>query len=148
MENPEAVAVLIAAEGSLSLIKNNSGTSHPGYQARISVYNTDRALLEWVQDKTRMGNIPSPQDKKRWLPNAKPAYIWRVTDLRGVKQICEEILPYLPIKIKQCELILEFIELRQSKFKHWYTHDISYGEREKEIYEEMKILNKKGDAID
>ncbi len=52
-----------------------------------------------------------------------------------IKSFCEEILPFLPAKRKQAELLIEYCSRRRFS---------RYNERDYEIYAEMKKLNKRG----
>lgn len=65
----------------------------------------------------------------------KNLYNWHVTSVAGVYTLLSKLSPFLLMKRKQCDLMLEYckgrLEDNLSKPREWY-------------YDEMKELNKKG----
>jgi hypothetical protein len=72
--------------------------------------------------------------------NHKPSYCWQ-TSCKKLEPILEAIRPYLVIKKKQCELLME----KQHYHKRYAWNQIpeEIWVRFKEIYNELRVLNKR-----
>jgi hypothetical protein len=84
---------------------------------------------------------------KPQTPNSKPMYRWTATDLAASKA-CEALLPYLRIKRRQVELILE---LRKSKempygqLAYWFSEEFP-GWRDMELWTTTQVVEALGYA--
>lgn len=139
MKNPEALAILIAAEGTISLRKNNKNDFVP----IICVYNTEQAIVDYAQAMCGGVGKIQKQSRTKWFANARPQLTWIVVKQEDALAIAKAILPFLPTKQEQCRLLIEFVKLRLAvkKGTRW---SLPTGTREKEIKERMFILNRKG----
>lgn len=129
----------MACEGGFHLLKMTNKRAKLGYLIlpKIAVTNTDRKLLEKIQKLTGLGKIYSagrPQS-----PRHKQAYYWTIIGIDKVLSFCEEILPYLPSKRGVAKCLIEWTKSRTSKKKI-----APYSEREIELVEEIRKLNKRG----
>lgn len=100
------LAGIIDGEGTIGIYKYKA-TRHP--LAEVSVSNTDRGLVEYVQ--TLMGgNIYAGRGKK----STKTLYWLKTNNLRTVKAIVEAILPHLKSedKLGKANLVLKYCGIR------------------------------------
>ena len=97
---------------------------------RVEITNTNPIMCDFLMKTVGYG---SPHLVKKQKENWKSTISWIVTNKQGEKFL-REILPYLQIK-KQ--LAITGIELRQA-------NQARNTVLAKEIYEKMKLLNKKG----
>lgn len=101
------LAGIIDGEGSI-YIGNYSRSKVTGteyYQTAIEVTNTAESLIDWLI--THIGGRKNCYTAKQTPQNSrKPVFRWIATgDL--VTHICKYIYPYLVIKIRQCEIMME-----------------------------------------
>lgn len=113
------IAGIVDGEGTIGFSKSD-GVFDP----RLSVANSRPELLQWVRDKIGYGFI----SRKQYYCNDYAA-----------KPVLEAIKPYLILKRRHADLVLEFISLRLSR-KKWCE---AYTARELEIVEEITKLNAK-----
>lgn len=125
----------ICWEGSIYLSQGQrQGREKPEYTPHISLTNTNPTLMKAFTELVGYGRVfPRPPTEIH-----KASYEWQVGTLNGVKQCCEEMLPYLPAKQEQAKLLLEYCNSRLS------AKGGTYSKREEQIYEEMRKLNKQG----
>ena len=135
--NPEAVAWTVAAEGTISVGKS-SGKYHYPY---VQVTNTSKDFIDKFLEMVDYGNVCFATKIPK-NPNHKQAYIWSVRSLAGCLNLLEQILPFLPIKIEQAELVIELCESRLKDF-HKIGRDNLFSIREIEIVDRIHILNKR-----
>jgi|WetSurMetagenome_2_1015567.scaffolds.fasta_scaffold18767_3 hypothetical protein len=93
-------AGLFDGEGSISLVRQRIARFH---SPQVSVANTDREVLEWLQ-KRWGGSIVTKQPRK---VAHSVSYDWRLTDRRALSFL-QLIRPYLVIerKIRRIDLLL------------------------------------------
>lgn len=146
-------AGIVDGEGSLSIVKSTlhqSGRITSYYVTRMSVSNTNMALIKWITK--RFGGHGATQYKEGTRnPKWKAAYYVGFSAGR-LKTLLPTLLPYLVIKQKQANLLIEFLALRESK-RHVYNSlsrrfiQSPYSTRELEIVDEIKRLNRRGVMI-
>jgi hypothetical protein len=138
MSNTEVayLAGLIDGEGCLYARKTISRKTI-GVASGLIISMTDGGVIQEMQSMTGVGGIALFKDKRK--TNWKVAHIWTV----GSQQcalLCREVLPYLRIKKRQAELLIELAELkRKSTTRHAYC-----PERQWEIVKEVQLLNQRG----
>ena len=103
------LAGLIDGEGSVFIMRQRptskkSGNVSTDYAVRVTVANTDKAVLEWVQSLCG-GLVLGPAKCKN--PRWKPVWTWRITRQDAV-DFLREIRGLLRIKGTQAWLALEF----------------------------------------
>jgi len=105
------IAGLFDGEGSISLFwqKRPDVARVRTVRASISIGNTDRSIIEYLH-QCLGGNFHSV---KRSNPNWKPVYLWTASTNQAV-EIIKELLPYLRIKKKQAELLIEYQQYKRS----------------------------------
>lgn len=107
--NPQAVAWVICAEGSITIGSTyNKRVGRTYYNTNVKVYNSEKEFIELFHELVGFCGKVSGFfiRQKRW----KPQYQWGLYKRDEVKQFLLEILPYLPIKVLQARTALEFLE--------------------------------------
>lgn len=107
-------------------------------RAYLVVGNTNVNLLNWLYYTSGIGSIGNGNNHPK--EGHKPSFVWRVTGGRQLQWLLKIIYPYLIIKKKQAELLLELTEMkslsnRGGKF---------YPERQYEILDRVRELNVRG----
>jgi hypothetical protein len=137
------LAGYIDADGCISLSKNN--TMNNAYQLTIAITSTKPKILYWILDLLKVGyvkEIPFYKSQTSWVRGRKQKqYIWRISN-RGIRKIIKLLIPFLKTKKRQAELINEYLEISNKRKGKYITEE----DRIKKhlIYQEMKILNKRG----
>jgi len=113
--NPEAVAWAIATEGTISINQTKS-CCYPN----VNMYNTDRELIEkFWQLAGFYGYISKPSGYSSKLGNRlgwKVRHRWIINKREEVKEFLIEILPYLPTKVMQAKIVIDFCETGDTKW--------------------------------
>jgi len=129
------LAWAIATEGGFSL-----GKTKKGFVPCVYFVNTDITLFGELLDKVKIGRVSSERGDKKW----KRKFKWYVSNVEEVNNICEQILPYLPSKNRQAEILLEYCRIRLSKNTKGGVHKQTHEPREFELHKEIKKLNERG----
>ena len=108
------------------------------YKASFKVSNTNKEIIEWL--KSSFGGYIYTRTPKN--PNDNISYTWSL-DAKNTESVLKSIQPYLKIKKRQCELVLERIRLRY-KQGMGPIKDQTIQKRVVEIYNELRVLNKRG----
>jgi len=108
------------------------------YEAAVVVTNVDRPLMDWLQEE--FGG--SLRQRKQMLPHHKPTYSWKLSEQQAAG-FCEQILPYLRVKKRQAELLIELKAGWQQPEKRGQGAKTSESElaRREAIYQRFKALN-------
>jgi len=136
----EILAWIIASEGSIGISQRYSGSrSAQGFNLapQIQIVNTE---IDYIQKTLKMiGNdIKYCTVKENYHLNHKERYTIIITKHDDILKLMKFILPYLPIKCAQALLMKEFCQSRLT------NHMKPYTEREIEICNTMRKLNKRG----
>lgn len=138
MQNPEAVAWVIATEGSI-ILKSSYSTSgnstRPYIQSHISVSNTDPNLIEAFRNMVEYGHTCGPYARGN---GCKPHYFWTISSLQNCLSFLTEIAIYLPIKCEQAIIVMDYCERRLSANHGPYT------EKDWLQFDAVQALNRKG----
>jgi hypothetical protein len=101
------LAGIIDGEGSIYIgnFSKSKSTGTPYYQTNIEVTNTDEKLIDWLM--TNIGGRKNIYTAKQTPKNSRrTVYRWIATG-ELVSHMCPRILPYLIIKVRQCEIMIE-----------------------------------------
>jgi len=123
------IAGFIDGEGCFSFHKEKTGY----YSPFLSISNTNEDVINWFKNTLDWGY-------KGYVDNRREKPKWQL-EMRGMKRLIPlllDILPYLIVKKRHAELILEYCKSRLSKPFGPLT------KREKEIIQEIRKLNKRG----
>jgi hypothetical protein len=116
---PETViaymAGIVDGEGALtsgSYAKAKNG--NPWYTTYLIISSTDEVLVDWLV--IHFGSKKFTYTRKQTPKNSlKTVYKWQCTGER-LLHICELIYPYLVIKRRQAEIIMEMVKSGKEKF--------------------------------
>lgn len=135
------LAGIIDGEGSIGIKKHDrkrpNGESYRIFAFVIGAGNTDKALIDWVYAKTRVGYI-SPQNRPYpW----NVLYQWRAQGNDATK-ILRMILPYLLCKKTRAELALMFQKTNDhSSYNRWKLMPHRIYQKRKNYYLMMRNIN-------
>lgn len=143
MELPEYIkgylAGIIDGEGSISLYKVSYPTKRGFiWRPSVQITNTDLELIEAVKDMCDGGHIVPQEDKRG---NRKTQYHYHMASSVQRKVISQLLLI---IKKRHKELLLEALSILRRRGYH-PTYDEEC--RLEQIYQEFKLLNKRGGLI-
>jgi hypothetical protein len=130
------LAGVIDGEGYIYIVYTKSTQN---YLSGVYIKNTDKKLLDFFA-KYFGGNVTF---HKRAKPNHKDSYQWVCNGLKAA-QLCRCVLPYLIIKRKQAELLLDFSSTLKKSVRDNYKLSESIEKKRKMLISEIKILNKRG----
>lgn len=101
------LAGIIDGEGSIYIgnFSSNPKTGTLHYQTNIEVTNTDEKLISWLIEKFggRMNKYTAKQTPK----NSRKAVFRWIASGETLTYLCQILLPYLIIKKRQCEIMIE-----------------------------------------
>lgn len=141
------LAGLFDGEGTFSIYQNNGNyvTSASGERkqynftnSRVEITNTNIELMEWLVK--HFGGVYYTH--RRAKPVHKEAYSWRPKGKKNTENIILGILPYLVIKIKQANIVLQYIRLGSSCGTERRDVDKRF-----ELMRECQALNKRGLSV-
>ena len=139
--NPEAVAWVIAAEGSISIGTSNC-KGHKYYYPRVEVSNTDKEFIDSFH--YLVGYIGSADYAKTGRnPNHKVCYHWVITSISQCLGFLIAIREFLPIKHKQAELVIEYCHNSNLCPPYYVSAYILIVF----IISEIRVLNKRGRVV-
>ena len=136
------MAGIVDGEGCfyIGLIPKKSGdgytTAH--YRGLLKIDNTDNALIDWL-NSTFSGTNSAATRHTSSRKFEREVFSWIATGDR-LLDLCEQILPYLIIKRKQCEIMI--------KFRNTYTAKLGSNQLSQETinarqlcFEDIRKLN-------
>lgn len=134
------LAGFIDGEGCVSVAKGKHSRCKDKtfHTAKITIGNTNMKMLE-IFEKVGVGYIYYRKSKK---PRQKDAIIWCMCS-NAVRAILPQIASYMVLKRPQARLVLEFLDLAKNVNNNGNDRQ-AYLKRADEIFQEMKVLNKKG----
>ena len=131
------LAGILDGEGSIGISRYQHPQSKvPHYVTYFSIANTSEELMEWLEEKIfKKISIKRKIKPRKSGFGKKPCYQITI-GTKKVYLLLKTILPYLVIKKKRAEKVIEFAEQRFLK-----PRKVPYSERELELYEECRRLN-------
>jgi hypothetical protein len=142
LSNSEAayLAGLVDGEGCISIYHrraySKSRERNPSAIGGVRIAMCAPDLIQWICSITGLGKVyrlPARKDTD------KDSWLWE-PGLRESARFLEAILPYLRLKERQASLLIELAHIKaQSRRGRQYNL-----ERQQEIAQEIKILNKRG----
>ncbi len=135
------LAGIVDGEGSISF-RRRKGKNCIILEPKVSITTTSLELVNWIKNK--LPNIRCRIEKDHRNPRWKPRHELYYQKHSGVYSFLKGIYPYLIIKKKHAELMLEFIEIRKNAKWGNRWHGTGYSSREFEIEREIRKLNRKG----
>lgn len=127
------LAGIIDGEGCVSILRTEA-LRH--YNARLQIVNTCGDLMIWINDTFGPGFLTV---KPHHVPHWKTSYIWIANSITAWL-ILRACMPYLRVKKRQAEILMEFIELVHSKPNSKAVSDSDKVKRE-ELRSELININ-------
>ena len=133
------IAGVFEGEGSISVcnLSEKSWNKRTDYALKVRISNTDRPLLDWI-----VANYGGKIHKATTINN-KIVWCWSVHS-KQAERFLQTMMPYLICKKQRALLALEFRKTKDSGHKRWYRIPATISAIRKQIYLQMKELNKKG----
>ena len=102
----EYLAGIIDGEGTISIFENKvkGQTWNVRHNAAIGLGLTDRPVVQMFADRFG-GNV-----REERVPNRKLMYRWYAVGNKRAPEVIKHFLPYLHIKKRQAEIVMEFIK--------------------------------------
>ncbi|NIU00682.1 MAG: hypothetical protein GWN01_07015 [Nitrosopumilaceae archaeon] len=133
------LAGVLDSDGSLSINRTlNHGKTRqyrPVFQLTWKYIDETMKIMEYLKEKYG-GSVFIEKSKKKLNMNGH--YLAYKLDSKGLKQLLKEIRPYLLIKYKQCDLLIELLNTLKGKGTR---PSEEVWERRKQLYEECKKIN-------
>jgi len=98
------LAGFVDGEGCMSAGKSERGNGTT-YYCRLVISNTNKDILDYIRTKLGAGSISLYAEKKGW----KPSYSYAVSQ-NEASEALRRIYPYLKIKWRQAEILLEIMD--------------------------------------
>ncbi len=138
------LAGIIDGEGSLAIRRSVNPRAAHGYTFApiLSINNTDRALIYWCQAVLGLGYVVCKHPAKL---HHKPVYVFQAA-CRHAAQIVEAVLPYLRIKRRQAEILLEMATASTVRTSWMCMTDEAFHKQLTQ-FEEMRLLNHRGTVV-
>lgn len=137
------IAGMIDGEGTISISQfhRNGGITLIPY---IKIGNTNKDVITYLHE--RIGGNAQTRHRPG-NDHHKPCYYTVTSSGARVLGLLPEILPYLIIKRKQAELLMEFCQSRFHALNGKSSKEAHYSQREWELLTEIRKLNRKGPPI-
>jgi len=113
------------------------------YHPYLIITSTNKDVLVFIENLISEGNIYLLKRKSK----QKEAWQFKITKMDTLFNILTVVLPYLKIKQRQSELLIEYIKKRKNlKFVTGRNHRgaTSFTKDEEDLYKKLLILNKCG----
>jgi len=138
-EQAAYMAGLLDGEGTLTAIRVKRKENRNGvqYQPHMSIANTDMAVLESIREDCGNGRLVG--SSRGWLPHHKIGYVLRFSS-NQIRFVLPQLVPFLRIKKRQAELVLELLDVCKSN--HW--HNRMDWPRAEDLRLMLKALNYRG----
>ena len=139
------MAGFIDGEGSIGLnqeydIRKGAGYFH--YRPSLQIVNTDRGSIEIFYKYIGCGDFRMVNRDKLGYRKQQPVYRLNVRKAEPLLRFLKEIEPYLTIKKRRAQLVIEYIENRLSKPGRGRYNPKT--EADKEIWGKLMLLNLRG----
>jgi hypothetical protein len=137
------LGTLIEGEGCVNLVKVNRPNGRFRLMSSIDINNTSLELVDFTVNTLKAVGI-SPYVHWKYQRRASdgmeyaPCACIRIAGMKRLTSFLEMIVPFLISKRKQAEIILAFNQRRLTK-----PQNAHYDEKDLELYESVKNLNKK-----
>ena len=133
------IAGIIDGEGYMGIRKCKRKSGRVVYAPMVSVKNTNREVLDFCCLYFG-GKVYTEQ---RVSPSGKTFYAWQIVKRKLIINLLETVLPYLIIKKKEAEALLEFFRCCSFGKKRLSEEELSLRE---EAYQLLRKL-KKGERV-
>lgn len=138
------LAGIIDGEGSIRMQKTIFKSQNPKYMPMISVVNTNIEVVEMVSKLLNNSRV-FEHNSKGIIIGHKVCFKTQKTGLKSLLEPLNKLLPFLRIKKRQAELLLEYINgyspTKQTAGGNGKYRDEKENLFRESIYQELKKLN-------
>lgn len=146
------LAGIVDGEGSICIYRVNPAKynryQNPAFRGVLNISNTRKELFDWIEK--HFGNLNKSKKHRRSIfkknsTHERYIYEWVIQGHR-VLDLCKQLLPYLVLKKRQAEIMIEFrktFELQKGYGAHTPLNPEIIALRE-DMRVEMSQLNAKG----
>lgn len=139
------IAGFVDGEGSISVfITRHKERNHKSFDALVRVTNTNKDVLDTLCLWTGLGFV-RPQSIRRknmaFVINRKPQWKWQVSP-NQMRELLPAILPYLQVKRRVTQLVMEFLGER-ARPRGWNVTQ-KMLDKNNRIVREIQSLNVRG----
>ncbi len=137
------IAGFVDGEGTITLVKTRRPRNTLGFQFQptFTIPNSDLSVILSIRHDLGNGRIEMREDAN---PKHRTVYSLRFTP-RQIRLILPQLLPYLRVKKRQCELVMEYLETSQRMTG--VRHTPEYVARCSDITKRLRMLNPRGDNM-
>lgn len=119
------------------------------YHPYLIIANSNYNVLRFIKNYIGDGYIYEVRRKKSKSShkNEKPGFQYKLSKMDKLKSLLTVLRPYLHLKQQQCDLLLNFINVRKNAKVikgRGYRGSTSFSNLEEDIYLKLRILNKRG----
>lgn len=151
-ENEKAwLAGFIDGEGYIGITfqrkkENRRQSASARYHPYLVISNNNREVLKSIKEFVGSGYVYQLSRNSELRNKQKQSFQYKLTGMRELESLLYSVQPYLHIKQKQCELLLDFIKVRKNarKITGRSSRGLTSYTIEEDIYQELLILNKRG----
>lgn len=105
------IAGIIDGEGYIGIYRSKDRYLRPV----VNVANTSEVLIDQLRRMTGIGA------KYKKTHHMKSCWSWSVRKFSEIRGLLEAVLPFLVVKRKKAELLLEFLLLREEAYERWWA---------------------------
>lgn len=132
------IAGILDGEGSIHICR-----SHGYFLPRVGISNTYKPLIAWL--KRKIGCDYIHVFKYGYNTHKRPCYYLSFENRQKITALLKTLLPYLIVKRRHAEIMLEYLSLRQQNLSKGQNR--VYTEQELALYFKLKKLNRRGNKI-
>lgn len=142
-ESAAYIAGFVDGEGTITLVRSNRPRNTSGFQFTpyFSIPNTNLDVLLSIRKELRNGRIELCDTGN---VNYRMLYSLRFTP-RQIRQILPHLLPYLRVKQRQCELVMEFLDTTNNNTG--VRHTPEFVAKCSKLEKSIRMLNPRGDNM-
>ena len=133
------LAAFLDGEGGIQLTRSQRPDREYVLALHPTVYftNTDCTAIQLLRSWLGCGCVT----RRREEPPHNDVYALSVTGTRNVLELLKTLRPYLIIKRRQADVLIEYCE---SRLTHYRAGDRRFNSLELQLYSKLRRLNKKG----
>jgi len=137
------LAAFLDGEGGIQLTRNFRRNREYKLALHPCVYftNTNEVVIRQMRQWLGCGCVTRKRSEN---PRHKDTFALSITGTRNVLALLDVVRPYLIVKQRQADLLIEYCK---SRLRHYRSGDRRFNKRELEIYTKLRRLNMKGGKI-
>jgi len=139
LESKVFLGTFLDTDGTIGISESNSGSGGASYSPYVSLFSTKRKLVNKAAEILgEIGNVYHQDGQKEKWDSVHTLQIGKMSEIVG---LLKAVLPYLTVKRKQAELVIQYCEKRIKQLKEGRK---AITDELMEIAEEVRQLNRRG----